>query len=111
MNRIGILFLFVIYFLEKGRVFCQNTLELIKAKSGEKNCPAKKSRKREESDDFIKEINPRQTPKRSKRSSKKRQSQPILNSLRLSEGKDFLFSFTTNAREPTPQVKEDVVLS
>ncbi len=93
------------------RVFCQNMLELIKAKSGEKNCPAKKNRKREESDDFIKEINPRQTPKRSKRSSKKRQSQPILNSLRLSGGKDFLFSFTTNAREPTPQVKEDVVLS
>jgi len=70
-------------------------LELIKAKSGEKNCPARKSRKREDSDDFTKEIAPLQTPRRS---SKKRPSQPILNSIRLSGGKDFLFSFS-----PLPQ--------
>jgi hypothetical protein len=80
-------------------------LELIKAKSGEKNCPAKKNRKREESDDFIKEINPRQTPKRSKRASKKRQSQPILNSLRLSGGKDFLFSFYHERERTYPSGK------
>jgi hypothetical protein len=52
-------------------------LELIKGKNGEKNCPARKNRKREDSDDFRKEIAPLQTPRRS---SKKRQSQPILNS-------------------------------
>jgi hypothetical protein len=33
-------------------------LELIKAKNGGKNCPARKNRKREDSDDFIKEIAP-----------------------------------------------------
>jgi len=55
-------------------------LGLIKAKSGEKNCPARKSRKREDNADFTKEIAPRRTPKRS---SKKRQSQPILNSIVL----------------------------
>jgi hypothetical protein len=56
-------------------------LELIKGKKGEKNCPARKSRKREDSDDFRKEIAPLQTPRRS---SKKRQSQPILNLIPLS---------------------------
>jgi len=56
-------------------------LELIKGKNGEKNCPARKSRKREDSDDFRKEIAPLQTPRRS---SKKRQSQPILNLIPLS---------------------------
>jgi hypothetical protein len=81
-------------------------LELIKAKSGEKNCPARKIRKREDSDDFIKEIAPLQTPRRS---SKKRQSQPILNLIYLSGGKDFLFSFTTNTTEPTLPLREDVV--
>ena len=43
--------------------------ELIKAKNGEKNCPAGKNRKREDNDDFRKEIAPLQTPRRS---SKKR---------------------------------------
>jgi hypothetical protein len=62
----------------KGRVFCQNVLEFIEAKSGEKNCPARKSRKREDSDDFIKEIALLQMPRRS---SKRRQSQPILDSI------------------------------
>jgi hypothetical protein len=57
---------------------------LIKAKNGKKNCPARKNRKREDSDDFIKEIAPLQTPRRS---SKKRQSQPILNSIPLSRKK------------------------
>jgi len=56
---------------------------LIKGKKGEKNCPARKNRKREDSDDFRKEIAPLQTPRRS---SKKRQSQPILNLIALSRG-------------------------
>ena len=83
-------------------------LEFIKAKNGEKNCPARKNRKREDNDDFIKEIVPLQTPRRS---SKKRQSQPILNSIPLSGEKDFLFSFTTNTTESTPPAREDVVSS
>jgi hypothetical protein len=80
--------------------------ELIKAKNGEKNCPARKNRKRGGGDDLIKEIAPLQTPKGS---SKKRQSQPILNSVPLSREKDFLFSFSTNTAEPTPPLREDVV--
>ena len=76
-------------------------LELIKAKNGEKNCPARKNREREDSDDFRKEIAPLQTPRRS---SKKRQNQPILNLIPLSREKDFLFSFTTNTTEFTPPV-------
>ena len=83
-------------------------LELIKAKNGEKNCPARKNRKREDNDDFIKEIVRLQTPRRS---SKKRQSQPILNSAPLSQGRDFLFSFTTNTTESTPPVKGNVFSS
>ena len=83
-------------------------LELIKAKNSEKNCPARKNRKREDSSGFIKEIVPLQTPRRS---SKKRQSQPILNSIPLSWERDFLFSFTTETTESTPPVKEDVVSS
>jgi hypothetical protein len=83
-------------------------LELIKAKNGEKNRPARKNRKREDSDDFIKEIAPLQTPRRS---SKKRQSQPILNSIPLSREKDFLFTFTTNTTESTPPGREDVISS
>ena len=78
--------------------------ELIKAKNGEKNYPARKNRKREDSDDFRKEIALLQTPRRL---SKKRQSQPILNSTPLSREKDSLFSFTTN----TTPVREDVVSS
>ena len=82
-------------------------LELIKAKNGEKNCPARKNRRREDNDDSIKRL---QTPRRS---NKKRKSQPILNSTPLSREKDFLFSFTTNTIESTPPVREreDVVLS
>ena len=83
-------------------------LELIKARNGEKNCPARKNRKREDNNDFIKEIAPLQTPGRS---SKKRQNQPILNSIPLSREKDFLFSFTTNTTESTPPVREDGVSS
>jgi hypothetical protein len=71
-------------------------LELIKAKNGKKNCPARKNRKREDSDDFIKEIAPLQTPRRS---SKKRQNQPIPNSMPLSREKDFLFFFTANTTD------------
>ena len=83
-------------------------LELIKARNGEKNCPARKNRKREDNNDFIKEIAPLQTPGRS---SKKRQNQPILNSIPLSREKDFLFSFTTNTTGFTPPVREDGVSS
>jgi hypothetical protein len=57
-----------------GRVFCQDMPELTKAKNGEKKCPGRKSRKREDSDGFIKEIALLQRPRRS---SKKRQSQSI----------------------------------
>jgi len=83
-------------------------LELIKAKNGGKNCPARKNRKREDNNDFIKEIAPLQTPRRS---SKKRQNQPILNSIPLSRKKDFLCSFTTNTTEFTPPVRGDGVSS
>jgi hypothetical protein len=82
--------------------------ELIKAKNGEKNCPARKNRKREDSDDFRKGIVPLQTPRRS---SKKRQSQPIFNSTPLSREKDLLYSFTTNTTESTPPGGKDVVSS
>lgn len=64
MNSIGILFLFVIYFLGIERVCSQNMLELIKSKNGEKNYPARKNREREDSDDFLKEIAPLQAPRR-----------------------------------------------
>jgi hypothetical protein len=77
-------------------------LELIKAKNGEKNCPGRKNRKREDNDDFIRENAPLQKPRRS---SKKRQSEPILNSMPLSREKDILFSFTTNTTESTPSSK------
>jgi hypothetical protein len=50
--------------LRLRRVLCQNMPELIKAKSEEKNWPAKKSRRREDRDDFIKGIAARQTQKR-----------------------------------------------
>ena len=83
-------------------------LELIKPKNGEKNCPARKNRKREDNDDFIKEIVRLQTPRRP---SRKRQNQSILNLIPLSREKDFLFSFTTNTTESTPPVREDVVSS
>jgi hypothetical protein len=90
------------------RALCQNMLELIKAKSDEKNCPAWKSRKREDKNDFIKEIALRQTPKRSR---KKRQSQPILDLIHFSGGKGFPFPFTTDTGKATPPVKENVALS
>ena len=68
-------------------------LEFIKVKSDEENCPARKSRKREDSGDFIKETALLQTPRRSR---KNRQSQPILSSISLSLERDFPFSFTVN---------------
>jgi hypothetical protein len=49
--------------------------ELTKAKSEEKNCPARRSRKREDKDDFIKEIAARPTQKRP--SKKRPASQPL----------------------------------
>jgi hypothetical protein len=76
----------VIYFFRIRRVLCQNVLELIKAKSGGKNYPARRSRKRKDSNDFKKEMAPLQTPRRS---CEKRQTQPIPNSIRLSGGKGF----------------------
>jgi hypothetical protein len=63
---------------DKGRVLWQNVLEFTEAKSGEKNCLARRSRKREDSDDFIKEIALLQTPRRS---SKRSQNQLILDSI------------------------------
>ena len=63
------------------RVHCQDIGELLKAKSGEKNCPAKKSRKREGSANLAKENAPRRTPKRL---SRKRTSRPTLDLTRLS---------------------------
>jgi hypothetical protein len=89
------------------REFCKDDLELIKAKSGAKNYPARKSRKKEESASFIKETAPRRTPKRL---SKKRTSRPTLNSFRLSGEKNFLF-ITANTTKPVPPVGEDVLLS
>jgi len=82
--------------------------EPIKAKNGEKKWRARKSRKREDNDDSRKKIAPRRIPKRS---SKKRTSQPIPNVIRLSGGKDFLFSFTANTTGPTLMVRKDVFLS
>jgi hypothetical protein len=64
--------------------------ELIRARNGEKKWPARKSRKREDNDDFIKTITPRRTPKGQ---SNQKKSQPIRNSTHLSGAKDFLFSF------------------
>jgi hypothetical protein len=53
-------------------------LEYIKAKNGERNCPARKSRKKGDSDDLIKKIVLLQTLRRS---SKKGQGRTILNSI------------------------------
>jgi len=108
MNRIEIFFFPWYTSFGIRRVFCQNVLELIKPKNGGKNCPARKNRKREDNDDFIREIVRLQTPRRS---SKKRQSQPIFNSTPLFRERDFLFSFTTNTAESTPPVRENVVSS
>jgi len=80
-------------------------LEPIRAKSGEKNWRARKSRKREDNDDSTKKIAPRRTPKRS---SKKRPSQPIPDLICLSGGKEFLFSFTANTTGPTLLGRVDV---
>jgi hypothetical protein len=82
-------------------------LELIKPKNGGKNCPARKNRKKKDNYDFIKEIARLQMPRRS---NKKRQNQPIHNSLPLSRGKDILFSFAMDITESPPQVMEHVVL-
>ena len=83
-------------------------LELTKAKKGEKNCPARKNRKREDSGDFIKETALLQTPRRSR---KKRQRQTIFSSISLSREKDFLFSFTVNTAELTTPAREDAASS
>jgi hypothetical protein len=83
-------------------------LEFIKAKSGGKNCLARKSRKREDSDGFIKEIPHLQTRRRS---GKKRQNQAIHNSMDLSGEGNSLFFITTNTPGSTCLVREEVVLS
>ncbi len=57
------------------RVLCQDMVELIKAKSDGKNWPARRSRKREDNDDFIKGIAARPTRKRP--SKNKPVSQPL----------------------------------
>jgi len=97
----------IIIYSRPRRVHCQDIGELIKAKSGEKNCPAKKSRKREGSASLAKEIAPRRTPKRL---SRKRASRPTLDLTRLSGEKDFLSIFTTNATEPAPPVRAGLLL-
>jgi hypothetical protein len=65
-------------------------VEFIKAKSGEKKCPARKTRKRKDNGDYIREIAPHRTPKKS---SKKRQNQPILNLNHLSEKRKGIYSY------------------
>ena len=77
-------------------------------KSGEESCPARKSRRREDSGDFIKEVALLRIPIRS---IKKRQNRSVLNSIRLSGEIDFLLSFTRSTTEPTPSVAKDVVSS
>jgi hypothetical protein len=64
-------------------------LEFIKARSDGKNYLVRKNRKREDSDDFIKEIPPLQTRRRSGR---KRQNQAIHNSMDLSGERNSLLS-------------------
>jgi hypothetical protein len=85
--------------------------ELIRAKNGAKKWRARRSRKREDSDDSIKKTSPRLIPKRSSKSSKKRPSQPIPDLICLSGGEEFRFSFTANITGPTLLVREDGVLS
>jgi len=92
--------------------FCQNDLEFIKARSGAKNYPARKSRKKEDSASFIKEIAPHRIPKRL---SKKRTSRPTLDSLCLSGEIDFLyifihFIFGAETTKPSPPDGEDLLL-
>jgi hypothetical protein len=83
-------------------------LEFIKAKSGGKNCPVRKNRKREDSDGFTKEIPPLQTRRRS---GKKRQNQAIHNSVDLSgEGNSLIF-ITTNTPGYACLEREEVVSS
>jgi hypothetical protein len=99
-NFIGFLFFFMIMIVFRPRrEFCQNDVELIKAKNGEKNYPARKSRTKEESASFIKEMAPRRTPKRL---SKKRTSRPTLDWLCLSGEKDFLISSLPQTRPSQP---------
>jgi hypothetical protein len=83
-------------------------LEFIEEKSGGKNCLVRKSRKREDSDGFIKGIPPLQTQRRSYR---KRQNQAIHNSMDLSgEGNSLLF-ITANSAGSACLVGEEVVSS
>jgi hypothetical protein len=108
INFIGIIFLFMIMIYPSlRRDHCRNTRELIRAKSGEKNCSARKSRKREDSASSAKEIALRRTPKRL---SRKRTSRPTLDLTRLSGEKDFLSIFTTDATEPAPPVRAGLLL-
>jgi hypothetical protein len=71
-------------------------VELLKAKSGKRNYPARRSRKRKDSDVSIKERARLQNPRSS---IQKRPRKPTLNSKRLSGEKDLPFSFTTNRTE------------
>jgi hypothetical protein len=72
-------------------------LEFIKAKSDGKNCLVRKSRKREDSDGFIKEIPPLQTRRRS---GKKGQNQTIHNSMDLIRRRKLSAFITTNVTGP-----------
>jgi hypothetical protein len=75
-------------------------LELLKAKSGKRNYPARKSRKRKDSDGCIREMARLKKPRSSCR---ERPRKPTPNSERLSRGKDFPFSFTKNTTKPPLQ--------
>jgi hypothetical protein len=83
-------------------------LEFIEEKSGGRNCLARKNRKREDSDGFIKEIPPLQMRRRS---GKKRQNQAIHNSMDLSGEGNSQFFITTNTPGSTCLVREEVVSS
>jgi hypothetical protein len=83
-------------------------LEFIRAKSGGKNCLARKSRKKEDSDGFIREIPPLQ---KWRGSDKKRQNQAIHNLMDLSGGRDSLFFITMKTPGLTCLAREEVVSS
>ena len=70
-------------------------LEFIKVKSDEENCPARKSRKREDKDDSRIKTAPHQTPKMS---DKKRSNQRTLSAIHLSKEKPSIILYREYAR-------------
>jgi hypothetical protein len=91
-NFVGFLLLFMVNMVCRlRRKFCQNMLGLLKLKSGVKNCPARKSRKREDNDDSRIQTAPHQTPKMS---GKKRANQRTLSAIHLSNKETFYYSLS-----------------